>query len=92
MTKAVDVKEADEWAHRLAADLAAAGDLTDPAWRRAFEAVPRHRFVPHFATWRHDDVTRYTLVSSTDPAQRKQWLAAVYSDQTLIGTRGFDPH
>jgi len=32
----------------LAAQLAAAGDLTDPAWREAFEQVPRHVFVPQF--------------------------------------------
>ncbi|MBX6769030.1 MAG: methyltransferase domain-containing protein, partial [Actinomadura rubrobrunea] len=39
----------DPWkahAARLAAQLAEQGALTDPAWRRAVEAVPRHVFVP----------------------------------------------
>lgn len=39
----------DEWrvhARRLAAELEHAGVLTDPAWRRAIENVPRHMFLP----------------------------------------------
>ncbi len=35
-------------AKTLAATLAANGELTDPAWRQAFEQVPRHVFVPGF--------------------------------------------
>ncbi|BCJ64792.1 methyltransferase domain-containing protein [Polymorphospora rubra] len=38
-----------DWQHAaqtLAAHLADSGELSDPAWRRAFEQVPRHVFVP----------------------------------------------
>jgi protein-L-isoaspartate O-methyltransferase len=33
-------------AHRLVEELTAQGALTDPAWQAAFEAIPRHLFVP----------------------------------------------
>ena len=39
----------DDWtehAHRLAEELTRAGVLTDPAWRRAIEHVPRHLLLP----------------------------------------------
>lgn len=35
-------------AARLADQLAAAGKLTDPAWRAALTAVPRHHLVPRY--------------------------------------------
>jgi protein-L-isoaspartate(D-aspartate) O-methyltransferase len=35
-------------AKALAAQLAESSELTDPAWRQAFEQVPRHVFVPGF--------------------------------------------
>lgn len=57
----------------LADELADAGALTDPAWRKAFTKVPRHVFVPGF----HSDDGRW--VSADDPGT----LARVYSDDTL---------
>ncbi|MDQ3576422.1 MAG: methyltransferase domain-containing protein [Actinomycetota bacterium] len=59
-------------AARLDADLAAAGVLLDPAWRHAFAATPRHRFVPRIL----DDGM---VVAQGDPG----WLDAVYADESL---------
>jgi protein-L-isoaspartate O-methyltransferase len=46
-------------------------------WRRAFEEVPRHLFVPEFF------IVDDERVSANDPAQHDRWLAAVYSDASL---------
>lgn len=62
--------------------IVAAGELTDPAWRAAFEEVPRHLFVPYYYVgvmggyerlWREDP----------DPARRERWLAGAYEDRPL---------
>ncbi|CAM5269915.1 Protein-L-isoaspartate O-methyltransferase OS=Streptomyces alboniger OX=132473 GN=CP975_12170 PE=3 SV=1 [Streptomyces alboniger] len=54
----------------------------DPAWRAAFEAVPRHLFVPYYylgvpggyeRLWREDP----------DAGQRARWLRGVYTDAPL---------
>ncbi|WP_281291958.1 hypothetical protein [Streptomyces tailanensis] len=52
------------------------GQLSDPTWRKVFEAVPRHPFVPEFwalvgGEQRH--------VTSADA----DWLDLVYSDDAL---------
>jgi protein-L-isoaspartate O-methyltransferase len=65
-------------ARRLAADLAAQGHLTDPAWRAAFEQTPRHLFVPRF---HRDDGG---LVDGADPSQQREWLREVYADTSLV--------
>ncbi|GAA4919553.1 methyltransferase domain-containing protein [Streptomyces coeruleoprunus] len=79
------VEAAAEARHRLVAALAAAGELADPAWRAAFEEVPRHLFVPYYYVgvmggyerlWRDDP----------DPRRRERWLAGAYEDRPL-GTR-----
>ncbi|WP_149179232.1 methyltransferase domain-containing protein [Streptomyces sp. TRM49041] len=76
---------AAEARHRLVTELAAAGVLPDPAWRAAFEEVPRHLFVPYYYVgvmggyerlWRDDP----------DPEGRWQWLEGAYEDRPL-GTR-----
>ncbi|MEU4894783.1 methyltransferase domain-containing protein [Streptomyces sp. NPDC044780] len=48
-------READPYAEEAAAvraglvrEVVASGGLTDPAWRAAFEEVPRHLFVPYY--------------------------------------------
>jgi protein-L-isoaspartate(D-aspartate) O-methyltransferase len=64
-------------AARLADQIAAQGHLSDPAWRDAFTAVPRHGFVPRFL---RDDGT---VVDGADAGDRDEWLAAVYSDTSL---------
>jgi methyltransferase of ATP-grasp peptide maturase system len=61
----------------LANELEARSHVTDPRWRSAFEAVPRHVFVPRF----YDD---QELVDCADPAQHDRWLRAVYSDVPLV--------
>lgn len=70
----------------LAEQLADKGLVTDPAWRRAVETVPRHRFVPGFylRTDRRDEhgLTVWEPVTAAIDPQR--WLDAAYSDTTLI--------
>ncbi len=73
-----------ERARALADDLAALGAL-DPAWREAFEQVPRHVFVPRF--YRLDGI----LVDGTDPDMRGQWLDEVYRDDSLTTQRLAEP-
>jgi protein-L-isoaspartate O-methyltransferase len=66
---------------RLADELHAAGILTDPAWRDAFYAVPRHLFVPRQA-WVHRGHAWVELDRDRDPAP---WWDAVYaSDKAII--------
>ncbi len=56
---------------------------TDPAWRDVVAAVPRHRFVPSF--WEPDERRSPDReVDGADPAQRDEWLDAVYSDRVLV--------
>jgi methyltransferase of ATP-grasp peptide maturase system len=60
--------------------------LADPAWRAAVEAVPRHRFVRGFylpASVRDEQgLTAWEPV--TAELDYGRWLAAVYSDTTLV--------
>ncbi|MFD9426669.1 MULTISPECIES: methyltransferase domain-containing protein [unclassified Streptomyces] len=60
----------------LAQALTDAGDLTDPQWRRAFEEVPRHVFVPYFYAPCGD------RISGDD-----QWFTAVHEDRSLVTHR-----
>ncbi|MGH3832146.1 MAG: hypothetical protein ACRDRS_17150 [Pseudonocardiaceae bacterium] len=62
----------------LADKIEANGHLTDPRWRAAVKAVPRHVFVPRF----YDDDRN--LVDGTDPEQQHRWLSTVYSDIPLV--------
>lgn len=64
-------------ARALSAELDALGVL-DPAWRAAFEDVPRHLFVPSF--YRNDN----SFVDGTHPEMHAEWLSAVYSDESLV--------
>ncbi|RDG35417.1 methyltransferase domain-containing protein [Streptomyces corynorhini] len=66
---------------KLAQALTEAGDLTDPAWRDAFETVPRHVFVPHYYGPGGE------LISGDHPDTRKQWFAAVHEDRALVTHR-----
>lgn len=67
-----------EHARALAAELAAAGDLNDRAWRAAVEDTPRHVFVPTFYEQRADG--GWDMFSDSSAA----WLAAVYRNDPLI--------
>ena len=62
---------------KLTDELEACGHVIDPRWRSAFEAVPRHVFVPRFYDGQE-------LVDSADPVQHDHWLSAVYSDVALV--------
>ena len=74
------------WQARAAAyadQLAADGHITDPTWRQAFAATPRHIFVPRF--WALDRFNSpATLVDGDNPDQRGTWLDAIYDDRFLI--------
>lgn len=53
MTNVIDLDSrlrhlADDLNHALIEHMVALGDLTAPAWRTAFAAVPRHLFAPRF--------------------------------------------
>jgi protein-L-isoaspartate O-methyltransferase len=70
-------------ARSLADQLTAAGAL--PAdWYTAFADTPRHVFVPRF--YDGDD-----LVDGTDSGQKARWLAAVYSDASLVTQQATAP-
>lgn len=60
----------------LADVLEANGQLSGPTWRKVFEAVPRHPFVPEFWTLVGGEQRH---VTSADP----DWLDLVYSDDAL---------
>ncbi|MEU5525060.1 ATP-grasp peptide maturase system methyltransferase [Streptomyces sp. NPDC047860] len=70
----------------MAEDLAVRGALDDPAWRAAVEEVPRHRFVPGFyLPGEERDGRGLTLWQPVTAAlDHGRWLAAAYSDTTLI--------
>lgn len=78
---------ADELNHTLIAHLTASGTLTTPAWRAAFEAVPRHWFAPWFTL--PQNLGGHVL-DAADPAQREDWLRAVYQNEALL--TDFDEH
>jgi protein-L-isoaspartate(D-aspartate) O-methyltransferase len=65
---------------KLVGELVANGYITDPRWRAAFSAVPRHLFVPRFY---RGDQQGTSIVDSTSG---DQWLSAVYSDIHLVTT------
>ncbi|ADB29774.1 Protein-L-isoaspartate(D-aspartate) O-methyltransferase [Kribbella flavida DSM 17836] len=66
--------------NRMVGELVASGNITDPRWRAAFSAVPRHLFVPRF--YRNDEQGS----SIVDSASEDDWLSAVYSDIHLVTT------
>ncbi|WP_432012927.1 methyltransferase domain-containing protein [Streptomyces cucumeris] len=69
------------------------GALTDPRWRAAFEAVPRHLFVPCYyeaGEERGGECAAsggavYTRLwrDDPDPSRRARWLAGAYADAPL---------
>ncbi|MFF2558026.1 methyltransferase domain-containing protein, partial [Nocardia sp. NPDC058058] len=81
-----EVRDVRETAHAAQVrELDAAGVLVDPAWRAAFEGVPRHAFVPYFWTGRGAGHERL-WGEDPDPEQRARWLRGVYTD-TPLATR-----
>jgi methyltransferase of ATP-grasp peptide maturase system len=86
MTEAIAL---DSRLNQLAGDLNRAlieqlmttGDLTAPAWRAAFEEVPRHLFAPRFRLPVNMGGQSF---DGTDSAQREDWLRAVYHNEALL--------
>ncbi|WP_326808533.1 methyltransferase domain-containing protein [Streptomyces sp. NBC_01186] len=67
----------------LVREIEAGGFLTDPAWRAAFEEVPRELFVPfYYAPGPGGDYERLWR-DDPDPERRARWRQGVYSDQPL---------
>ncbi|MEV0489435.1 methyltransferase domain-containing protein [Streptomyces atratus] len=62
--------------------IVADGELEDPAWRAAFEAVPRHLFVPYYYVTGTSGPERLWC-EDPDPARRAQWLHGAYADGAL---------
>jgi methyltransferase of ATP-grasp peptide maturase system len=86
MTPADLDRDAGRLRAELVNTLAADGVLTDPRWRAAVAAVPRHRFLPGFYLPADDRDGRGLTVWEpvTAEADHGRWLAAAYSDTTLI--------
>ncbi|MEV7424259.1 methyltransferase domain-containing protein [Streptomyces sp. NPDC091212] len=66
----------------LVAEIAATGALDDPAWRSAFEEVPRHVFVPYYFVGRPGGYDRLWS-GDPEPARRARWLRGAYADGPL---------
>ncbi|MET9554838.1 methyltransferase domain-containing protein [Streptomyces sp. NPDC006645] len=62
--------------------MAADGALDDPAWRAAFEEVPRHLFVPYYFVSRPGGHDRLWC-DDPDPVRRLRWLRGAYADGAL---------
>lgn len=76
----------------LLGKIVAGGGLTDPAWRAAFEEVPRHLFVPYYyeaggagGEGGARGTAAYTRLwrDDRDPLRRARWLAGAYADAPL---------
>ncbi len=73
-------RRAEELHRHLVEKLVAERRIRSAPWRRAFERVPRHLFVPRF--YRYHEAGR-VVVQASDPDQREEWLTSVYSDTVL---------
>ncbi|MEU1671452.1 methyltransferase domain-containing protein [Streptomyces roseifaciens] len=62
--------------------LRAAGELTDPRWRRAFAEVPRELFVPVYYTGAVGGHRRLSG-GDPDPLGHENWLVGAYADEPL---------
>ncbi|MGP3941947.1 ATP-grasp peptide maturase system methyltransferase [Streptomyces sp. 6N106] len=70
----------------MAKNLTQNGLLADPGWREAVERVPRHRFAPGFylPVDERDEQGLTVWEPVTAELDYGRWLAAAYSDTTLI--------
>ncbi|MFE9400446.1 methyltransferase domain-containing protein [Streptomyces sp. NPDC006530] len=66
----------------LVREIVAGGALADPAWRAAFEDVPRHLFVPYYYESAAGGYVRL-WGEDPDPARRERWLTGAYADAPL---------
>ncbi len=74
----------------LAHQLASAGVLRSPAWRRAVERVPRDLFLPRFYEGDGERGVDYHLVDGANPDRWERWMAQVYDPEQWLVT-GYDP-
>jgi protein-L-isoaspartate O-methyltransferase len=79
----VTTADAETLHRRLVEELVAAGTVADD-WRAAFEAVPRHAFIPDL-TW-HDGTAngRWGLIPRHRADDPDGWLLAAYQDDSVI--------
>ncbi|MGW1889170.1 methyltransferase domain-containing protein [Streptomyces sp. NPDC002004] len=69
---------------RLVREMAASGVWdAEPAWRRAFEEVPRHLFVPYFYVAVRGGGFERRWGDDPDPGRRARWLREAYLDAPL---------
>ncbi|WP_353890555.1 methyltransferase domain-containing protein [Micromonospora sp. WMMA1363] len=70
-------------AAKLADSLAAESAIVDYRWRAAFEATPRHVFVPRY--WALNEYNSpVRVVDGAVSTHRHEWLQAVYENRFLI--------
>lgn len=81
---------ADDLNHALIEQMVSQADLTAPAWRAAFEAIPRHLFAPQFRLPQNLGGHAHDATTATDDVQREEWLRAVYHNEALLTE--FDEH
>ncbi|MGH3939102.1 MAG: methyltransferase domain-containing protein [Pseudonocardiaceae bacterium] len=75
--------EAETLHRRLIEKLVAAGDLAED-WRNAFEAVPRHTFIPD-VTWHYGTTNgEWGLIPRHRTDDSDAWLLAAYEDDSII--------
>ncbi|MCT2590504.1 methyltransferase domain-containing protein [Streptomyces sp. N2-109] len=70
----------------LVQGIVAGGALADPAWRRAFEEVPRELFVPYYYTsviGLGDEGCDRLSHDDPDASRRERWRRGVYEDMPL---------
>lgn len=87
MTMPADLEtDAARLREAMAQALAGDGVPTEPGWRAAVETVPRHRFVPGFylPAAERDEQGLTVWEPVTAESDYGRWLAAAYSDTTLI--------
>ncbi|CCK32800.1 hypothetical protein BN159_8422 [Streptomyces davaonensis JCM 4913] len=78
--------DAERLREAMARALVEDGVLADPGWQAAVETVPRHRFVPGFYLPAEERDAQGLTVWEPVTAELDygRWLAAAYSDTTLI--------
>ncbi|MDI3421877.1 methyltransferase domain-containing protein [Streptomyces luteolus] len=80
---AVDAVRAAAARAGLVREIEASGAFdSDPAWREAFEEVPRHLFVPYYYVGTAEGYERL-WGEDPDPGRRERWLRGAYADEPL---------
>ncbi len=85
LTDSTELSPGEQWKarfrlRRLADRFTVDGTLLTREWQAVFERTWRHPYVPGY----YPERGAGPLVSAADERRRAQWLAAVYSDESLI--------